>query len=71
MPRTGSRQDFDNFDGWETFDIEEELYANAERDLIDDWEDDGAIAEVREPEVKEEANQAQEGQETAKNSSNC
>jgi len=54
MPRTGSRQDFDNFDGWETFDIEEELYANAERDLIDDWEDDGAIAEVREPEVIEE-----------------
>lgn len=55
MPRTGPRQDFDQFDGWETFDIEDEIYANAEKDLVDDWEDDGAFAEVREPAVEQKA----------------
>jgi 4-hydroxy-tetrahydrodipicolinate synthase len=49
MPRTGSHQDFDHFDEWETFDMDDDIYAGVETDLLEDWEDDGAIAEVREP----------------------
>ncbi len=53
MPRIGSRHDFEDFDDWETFDIEDEIYRNAQEDDIDDWEDDGAIAEIREPQITE------------------
>ena len=49
MPRTGSTHDFENFDDWESFSLEDDIYIGAESDLVDDWEDDGAIAEVREP----------------------
>lgn len=49
MPRTESRNDFDHFDDWETFDLQDDIYSGAESDLLDDWEDDGAIAQVREP----------------------
>lgn len=48
MPRTGSRQDTEHFDDWESFTLDDDIYAGTETDLLDDWEDDGAIAEVRE-----------------------
>lgn len=49
MSRTESHNDFDHFDDWESFDLNDDIYSGAESDLLDDWEDDGAIAQVREP----------------------
>ncbi len=48
MPRTDSYQDYENFDDWESFELDDDIYAGTESDLLDDWEDDGAIAEIRE-----------------------
>lgn len=48
MPRSGSRQDIEHFDDWESFTLDDDIYAGTETDALDDWEDDGAIAEVRE-----------------------
>ncbi|MFN8015973.1 MAG: dihydrodipicolinate synthase family protein [Acidimicrobiia bacterium] len=48
MPRITSNEEFDSFDEWETLDMDDEIYLGAESDLLDDWEDDGAIAQVRE-----------------------
>lgn len=48
MSRTGSHHDFDHFDEWETFDIDDDIYAGTETDLLEDWEDDGAVAQLRE-----------------------
>ena|GEM_PF-3320395 len=48
MSRTGSPLDFDQFDDWESIEMDDDIYAGTESDLYEEWEDDGAIAQVRE-----------------------
>lgn len=47
MSRTRSHDDFDHFDDWEDYTDDDGFIL--ETQSIDDWEDDGAIAEVRDP----------------------
>ncbi|HMS24373.1 MAG TPA: dihydrodipicolinate synthase family protein [Acidimicrobiia bacterium] len=48
MSNNGSHQDFEHFDDWESFTLDDDIYAGTETDLLEEWEDDGAIAQVRE-----------------------
>ncbi len=48
MSNSGSHQDFEHFDDWESFTLDDDIYAGTETDLLEEWEDDGAIAQVRE-----------------------
>lgn len=52
MPISRTSNDFDNFSDWESFEGEDDIYNGIETDLLDDWEDDGAIAEVRETPIE-------------------
>ena len=48
MPISRNSNDFNDFSDWESFTGDDEIYMGVETDLLDDWEDDGAIAQVRE-----------------------
>lgn len=47
MPISRTTNDFEDFSDWETFEGDDDIYSGVEVDLLDDWEDDGAIAELR------------------------
>ena len=52
MPISRTTNDFDSFSDWESFEGDDDIYMGIETDLLDDWEDDGAIAEVREAPIE-------------------
>jgi hypothetical protein len=51
MSRTETPHDFDHFDEWDSIDFDDDLYGESHGELSDEWEDDGAIAQVREEPV--------------------
>ena len=52
MPISRNSNDFNDFSDWESFTGDDEIYMGVETDLLDDWEDDGAIAQVRETPIE-------------------
>ena len=52
MPISRTSNDFSDYADWESFEGDDDIYMGVETDLLDDWEDDGAIAQVRETPIE-------------------
>ena len=52
MPISRTPNDFNEFADWESFEGEDSIYMGIETDLLDDWEDDGSITQLRETPIE-------------------